>query len=518
MESNSFTALNALDATWRRKFTVIRFFLCTIVLVGLVTIFTPKTYKSDAKIFVRLGRENSTLDVTAGLGDNPVYTLPLNRESEINSITDMIQNKELYGRVVDQVGPQTILKKRKKGSDKEASEFESPGMVDRLMAFLGNIGLTNNLPAREKAIIKLQKKIKVSASAKSNVVTVEYETHDPELAQKIVSLIVDDYVQLHARIHRIPGTGEFLTEQTRLAQQTLQESEQAFEDFKTRTNLISVERQRQVLVDRIASLENQWMETEANRIAAHTEVESLIKQISTLSKSRQISITEGAGNEGIDGMRQELYRLQVRREELIAKYSPVHPQVKQVELQLAAAQKIFNQTESKMVESIQGPNKVYEDTKISLVMKEPALDALQSKSNTLKQQIERVQNQLAVFNANETRFLRLQRDMSIQNDNYKRHKRTLLQANMDRSLQENNISNLSICQHATLNLKPARPNKLINLLIAIFLGAAGGIALVVIREFRETSADRGPELESALQIPVVANIPNQPRRPLIRVN
>ena len=90
MEPPQFTAVNAIIAIWRRKKTVIVFFLCTVFVVGLFTILGEKTYRSDAKLLIRLGRENSALDVTAGLGANQVFAMPLNRESEINSIAEMI--------------------------------------------------------------------------------------------------------------------------------------------------------------------------------------------------------------------------------------------------------------------------------------------------------------------------------------------------------------------------------------------------------------------------------------------
>ncbi len=518
MEPNSITAFDAIDVLWRRKLTVLKYLVCTTILVGLVTVFTAKTYKSDAKLFVRLGRENSSLDITTGLGENQVFAPPFNRESEINSITDMIQNKQLFGKIVDRIGAETILESESESAETEESETKSPGIIGNVMSGLASWGILNNVPRREKAIINLQKNVGVHASEKSNVIGIDFETYDPKLAQQVVSSIVEEYVRLHARIHRSQGSAEFLTDQTELAKIALEKSEDAFEEFKTKTKLISVDGQRQVLVDRIANLENQWMETEAARIAAETEIQEFETQLGKLSESQQISSTEGTGNEGIEGMRQDVFKLQLRREELFARYKATDARVVQAEEQLKAARKLFEEAEKELVETTQGPNKVYEAAKIEFVQKQPALKGLESKSNVLEMQIETWRKALAEFNLNEKEFLRLQRSVKIQEENYQRHSRTLLQANMDSSLQEENLSNLSICQAATLNPKPVRPNKMINLLAALFLGIMGGAARAILLEYRERSKDRRAHLESVLELAVIGSIPRQPARELIRVN
>ena len=51
-------------------------FLFILISVGLVTLFSPKFYTSQAKLFVRLGRENVGLDPTATLGEGAIITTP----------------------------------------------------------------------------------------------------------------------------------------------------------------------------------------------------------------------------------------------------------------------------------------------------------------------------------------------------------------------------------------------------------------------------------------------------------
>jgi capsular polysaccharide biosynthesis protein len=94
---------------------------------------------------------------------------------------------------------------------------------------------------------------------------------------------------------------------------------------------------------------------------------------------------------------------------------------------------------------------------------------------------------------------------------------------MDSSMQENDMSNLSIFQAAALNLKPYRPNKMINLLTGLIAGMLGGCSLAVLLGFREAylfhggslnviSGPSNDEFESILGLPVIATIPRQQQR------
>ena len=354
-------------------------------------------------------------------------------------------------------------------------------------------------------------------------VSIGFESYDPLVAQEIVTAIVEEYRKQHTRTHRSQGGTEFLKTETEEVRAKLFESEKKFEEFKNRTQMISVDDQRKVMVERVAKLKNELLDTEALKSAAESEIRARKDLSEKMDQSQRLSKTEGAGNEGIDGMRQELFRLQVKYEEALSRYSPEHPTAKHIEEQLAAAQKRFDLAESKMVEVVEGPNKLYEGAIMEIMLKEPTLVALKSKSAALQMQLDEVVSKLDAFNANETEFIRLKREVEICDENFKRHARILQQASMDSSMQENDLSNLSIFQPASLNLKPYRPSKMVNLLAGLMAGFVGGCSLAVLLGFREACSVHGGstglanrtsnlEFESFLDLPVIATIPRQPRR------
>lgn len=483
-----FTVRDAVYGIAKRKVLAATVFVGTVVAVGVFTILCPKSYKSEARLFMRLGRESTGMDATATLGENPVVMMPQSREAEINSIIELIQAKQIYRNVVDEIGADRILKRNWKppvdgepAVEEAESLFES--MWGGLMSSLASAGVVNDLPQSEKAIIQLQKKVEIEAFEKSNVLTVSFKSHSPELARDVVDSIVAEYERQHVNLHRPPKAFSFLQEQAEGIEQKLLVKRDELEAFKNETGILDANSQRNILNERRATLEADLLNTSAEVYALETLVTELEKGTSSMSAVTTLSTTTGAGNEGADGMAQELFKLKSLRASLAAKYREGHAKVVAIDKQIAQAEKILNVVESERVEKIEGPNKIYEETAALLEKKRPELAAAQAKAKILKQQIEAFNAELDEFTRNETGFAKLTREVDVLEQNYRKYYANLEQARIDNEMQAKEISNIGIGQGATLNLKPYSPNKLINLIAAFVLGIGGACGLTVFLEY-----------------------------------
>src|SRR5437870_1285276 len=94
---------------YRHKGKMLLFFLTAVACVAAFTLLSPRAYRSQAKLFVRLGRENATLDPTATFGQTRVVAVPQSRENEINTAVEILKSRVLLEKVVDAVGPEAIL-------------------------------------------------------------------------------------------------------------------------------------------------------------------------------------------------------------------------------------------------------------------------------------------------------------------------------------------------------------------------------------------------------------------------
>ena len=67
------------------------------------------TYRSQAQLLVRLGRENVAIDPTATVGQTPAVSIPQSMENEINSAVVLLKSRVIVEKVVDSLGPRVIL-------------------------------------------------------------------------------------------------------------------------------------------------------------------------------------------------------------------------------------------------------------------------------------------------------------------------------------------------------------------------------------------------------------------------
>lgn len=158
-------------AVFRHRKKATAFFLFVMTATAAVTFLTPKAYMSKSKLFVRLGRENAMLDSAATLGNNPVVAVPSSRESEINSVAEMLASRAILEQVVDELGPETILDDRtQEMSEQSAREggvarwLQETGNQARnwgsgVVASLRSAVSTSSLTPRDQALELLVKKL-----------------------------------------------------------------------------------------------------------------------------------------------------------------------------------------------------------------------------------------------------------------------------------------------------------------------------------------------------------------------
>src|SRR6478736_3242175 len=64
-------------------------------------LFMPRSYYSEARLFVRFGRENQVDPIAAG---GQMVSLYESRESEINSLIEILKSRAVLDRVVEELG------------------------------------------------------------------------------------------------------------------------------------------------------------------------------------------------------------------------------------------------------------------------------------------------------------------------------------------------------------------------------------------------------------------------------
>ena len=241
-ETNLFslsTFFSALKNHWFAAFVV---FVGTLVAAVLAMIFLPKSYASEAMIFVKLGRETVSLDPTATTGST--ISVLDTRDNEINSIRDMLYSRGLAEKVVDRVGPDVIL-----GDAELTDEVKERDTAEK--DYL-------NSP-RQKAIKSLVEDTYIVSARKSSVLILHAEARSPELAQRILKEYLDVYQKMHTGAHQTPESNNFFREQSQLLRRQWQESLKALQIAKEDAGVVSIEGARENLKEQTHAIQSSLM-------------------------------------------------------------------------------------------------------------------------------------------------------------------------------------------------------------------------------------------------------------------
>jgi uncharacterized protein involved in exopolysaccharide biosynthesis len=512
---------DVLYILFRHKRKAIPFFLAVVITVTLGTLIAPRIYQSEAKIMLRLGRENVALDPTVPAG--PILSIGQTREAELKSEIEILKSRDLIEKVVDAIGPATFLNPPKEMIEKSHSiggkfrqaigEFRQ-GFHRVLSGMLGSSkkGTSDPSKVRYNAIQLVLDSLNAEALKNSNIIVISFDAISRKLAQETINKLIMFYLEKHMNVYRAEGSYDFFNKQTAETRKNLVRAEEKLRELKNSTGIASLEEQRKILFLRIGSLQREAEETRSALAASRAKVLSMKKTLATLPPTVTAQETTGNPDPGADQMRARLYDLQLKEQDLLSRYNDNSKPVQDIRRQIAGAQALLAKEERTRTQVTKGPNEAYKEIESALLAEKAALSSLQAKAEIVQEQLKTALGELKSINNGEIQFARVQREMGIQEANYRRYYEKLEQARIDQALEVGKISNVSIVQPATFPMNPIKPNKKRNLAMGLFLGLFGGIGLAFFSEYMDHTFRRPEDIEQRLELPTLAVIPSSSKK------
>ncbi|MCA9189516.1 MAG: hypothetical protein KDA99_28025, partial [Planctomycetales bacterium] len=491
--------------------------------------FWPRTYESEAKLLVRIGHENVTLDPTATTGETVMFQKQ--QEEEVNSVVEILNSRETVQRVVDALGPDEILKRAARhrptpngepprvtgGAADEPEPRENiltrvrSAAESALYDGLAWAGIADPISRRERAVRRLSGRLESEAARRSNVVSVRVRASSPLLAQRIVSSATNAFFEQHVKLSRTAGSHEFFQQQTERLHGQLTEASRLLKEKKNEYGLADIAGAREILLQELGSVELQTLDIDRQLEHGKARMAELQTTIVELPKNVVTSTTRSS-NSLRDGMRQQLYDLEIREQELLARMNPQHPAVQQVRQQRGEIERILDRQPEERPETTDAPNPIRQDLMGDFLREQANYKALQKQQEAVHGQYAALQERIRLLNGQELEVRELQREVDTLETKYRTHVEKLEQARLDKEMQEEQISSINLQQPATYVEKPVSPNKQLVLMGSILLGGLLGIALAVVRDQTDQTVRGREQLERSLSLPVVASFPPIERR------
>ena len=431
--SNSLTLREIFQALFWQKRLIVLAFLAIFIPVAVKTMLEPKVYTATAKVLYKRSAPNLTF------GSNFVRT---SQEEEINSELEIIRSTPVMERVLERL----IAWKKARGQivDRETGKpLPEPGTV-----------------AWSKAIVELQKAIKVKPLEGSNVIAISYDCEDPEEAALVVGAAAEEYIRYHVRVHRPRQADAFFAERIQETKARLDSLEEALVAFQKEHGIISYDQQQSMALDRIGTFDQRLSEIKTRIIAQQSrlaQLRSFLKDSTGALPGREV-----ADYPLVMQLRQRLVDLRLRRADLLRRYKPTYSEVKLVEKEIQQTQEELRDQVAELVQLEEG----------SLRALQAEARALQTTLSYLGAKIKELPDKERVIAGLQLAIDETRRIYSLLMQRYEEARIT--------EASDPRVANVAIVDPARVPAEPSGPRKARNLVLGFLFAFVGSVSLALV--------------------------------------
>ncbi|WFU12445.1 polysaccharide biosynthesis tyrosine autokinase (plasmid) [Rhizobium sp. CB3090] len=486
-EQDGFIDLDRLMAVITRRIRTI--LTGVVIFVGLAVAYlvtAPSTYTSATQILLD---EN----MTKYAEDQPPPTSSQQADMEIASAVEILKSNEMALRVVDAAGlvdndeilnpPQSPIALVKSGIKLIASAFKpaKPPLTAE----------EARQAQRQKIAAALQDDLKVERVTRSSVVSVSFESTDPQLAAKVTGAYADAYLtdQLNANFDATERASVWLQERLNDLRERSQQASLDVEKYKADNGLTSTGGEL-MSEQQISDLNKQLIIAQADTASAsarYYQYKSIIDQgPDNAVKNATISSSQ-TDNSVLQDLKTRYLNVQKREQDVTQNFGANHPQA--VALR-AEREDITRQ--------------IYQELQQLTASYKNEFDVAQSRAESLRNSIEGVVGKNSEANKSLVRLNELNQKATALKTLYESYLSRYEEASQQRSFP---IAKARVISTAGVPTAPSSPKKTLVLALSIVLGFMAGGAFAALQEFRDRYFRIEADVRAALGLKFLGYLP-----------
>ena len=300
------TMRDIIAVPFRQKRLVLTSFAVLFVLVVVWAAMTS-AYKAEMKILVR--RERMDPIVTSQSNVPSQLVQPEISEAELNSEVELVKSPDLLEKVVIANNLQST---------------ESPWQ-----AFL--FGQSTPETQTAKGVRNLAQRLKVEPLTKSNLISVSFESSDPQLAAHVLKSLASLYLEKHFQVHRPSGEFGFFDRQTERLRQDLSSAENRLTDFTREQGVVSAQLERDLTLQKASELEASLTQTQAAIAETEQRIHTLQQQAASIPPRLTTQLRTSDNPALLEQMKSSLLQLELQKTEMLSKFEPTYRPVVELE-------------------------------------------------------------------------------------------------------------------------------------------------------------------------------------------
>jgi len=380
----------------------------------------PSRYEGRVKLLLTRDRLDSAVSPTRE--DVPAARMAVSGE-ELQSEAQVVRSRDLLERVVG-------------ACRLRVSAAPRAGLIDR-------------------PVLELERRVMVEVGRRSNVLTVSYAHEEAATTACVLNTLANAYVEKHLALRRPRGALAFFQRETAAYQDALAAAEAKLAGFMRAAGAPAVELERELRVRTLEEIEQQLRETRAALATTTGRVDALRRALAA-APPRQVTDRRTADNaQLLQQLRSTLLTLELKRTELLTRYSADYRLVQEVDAQLAQARDAIAYAERSPVRDETTSNDpAYEWLRTELTRSSTELESLAAREAALQRIAGTYKGEARALAQKATVYQELLREVKTQEENYLLYRRKQEEARISDALDRQRIANVVIAEPANVPAEP----------------------------------------------------------------
>ncbi len=509
-QAPSFGIREHLATLFRHKGKIAIVFCTAVIVATLGTFLVSKVYVASSRVLIQSSRQNLQL----GPVMKPGSVAELRPREQVLTEVKIFESPDLADRVVERLGAEYVQQHMQWRWDwaRELPETIKAQVKEALFVWSVSASLLDMLGVERDlggdgdpsidAAARIRENLEVSPILQTDVFLVEFKSPNPEFAAVAANALVEAYMELNLRLSQPSRAKDFLAEESGRLKEQLQAAVDDLQAYKRKWQIIDIEAQKKLLLERVHKAEISWRQARENALEREERIRGIKAELAGLSENIALSKVT-TRNPVVDDLRRRLVGLELEERN----YTAESPAIQRVQKEIADIRRWLSVAEGNVEGSqTSGVNSAHLELQKALLLARSEQPALLSSIQSSEENLNRYREALKALDDREVEFRNLQRDVQLKEVSLMRFLEKEEEVSANAILDLNKISNVKPIEAATPPLVPKSPRKKLIIGLSFVVGLVGAIWIAYTCEFFRRTVATKEEAEGVLGKPVLASI------------
>ena len=319
--------------------------------------------------------------------------------------------------------------------------------------------------------------------------------------------LVTRYLQERVRIYQREQTG-FFEQQLQQLEDQLANTEAQVDTLRNEGQVVDVDRQRGSKLDKLEDARTQINQLRVALADSDSRIATLQAQLASVPATIRLSGAEATNNYAISEINTQLADLRRREADIASRFSATDPRLDALRQEIkVVSDMLAQQQDQRYASTEQGPNPLATRIQDDLLKAEAARQGMRQSLQSWGRLERELQEQLNTLNAKEAEYKRALQQQTVLRDTRQLYLEKAEETRFQADQASARIGNVSVVNMAEVSKKPVSPKLWMVLLGVLLGGIVGGLGLVFVLEFLDTSLKNESEVERYLNTRLLVKVP-----------